>query len=117
MKLLKISFLLSIFIVNFSVCGAQNKKPKKTIEQKSIEMTKKLSKEVKLTPAQETKATSINTSYLKQKKVLDAKIKQIEIKKKKLKKQRKAEMNKILTTSQKEKLALIKKRKDRRKKK
>ena len=96
--------MLTLFLLAMSVCQAQSKKPKKTLEQKSIEMTKKLSKEVKLNKQQILEARAIYLAYLKDKAKLEDKIDD-------LKKGKKIKINALLTTEQKEKKEIAKKKK------
>ena len=103
MNLLKLSLLSTVFIATISICSAQAKQ-KKTLEQKSIEMTTKLKKELKLTNAQTEKITPIYLAYLKEKKVLEDKISA-------LKKERNTKINEILTDDQKKKNDALKKKK------
>ena len=103
MKLLK-STLLLILLISVSLCNAQNKKPKKDAEQKSVEMTAKLSKEVKLTKAQSNEIKAIYLDYLKKKEFLEDKIDA-------LKKERNSKIDLLLTDDQKKKKASLKKKK------
>lgn len=103
MKKIKNSLLILLILAN-TASYAQNKKPKKTLEQKSVGMTTKLHKEVKLTKAQSKEITAINLAYLKEKEILDAKLKAI-------KKNRNKKINVILTDEQKKKKEELKKKK------
>lgn len=103
-KLLRLSVLLSLFMLTFSICNAQKNKPKKTPEQKSVEMTAKLSKDVKLTKAQATKIKAVYLEYIKEKEALEEKIDA-------LKKERNEKINVVLTDDQKKKREALKKKK------
>ncbi len=116
MKLLKLSVLLTLFLFTVSICNAQSKKSKKTLEQKSSEMTGKLNKEVNLTATQISKVKAINTSYLERKKMLDDKIDALKKGKKKLKKERNTKIDTVLTDKQKKKRETLKKKKAKKKK-
>lgn len=117
MNLLKSIILLTVLSVFISICGAQNKKTKKTLEEKALEMTMKLDKDIPLSKEQKVKITATNVSYLKEKKILDTKIKTIEQEKKKLKKAKKLQIENLLTATQKKKKEELKKKKSKKKKK
>jgi hypothetical protein len=95
---------LSIALTMCFICNAQTKKQKKTLEQKSAEMTAELAKELKLTKPQKEKVKAIYLDYLKEKEVLEAKIDA-------LKKARKEKINNLLTDEQKKKQEALKKKK------
>ncbi len=96
--------LFSVLFFFATVCSAQKKKPKKTKEQKSIEMTNELNKEVKLTKAQHEKIKSINLDYLTEKEAIENRLDE-------LKKAKKNKINAILTDEQKKKREALKKKK------
>jgi hypothetical protein len=104
-------------MITASVCNAQDKQSKKTIAEKSTEMTEKLTKQVKLSEEQQTKVKTIYTSYLAKKKVLDNKKEELKKEEKKLKKERNIKLNKVLTEEQLKKKAALKKKKKSKKKK
>lgn len=117
MNLFKQYALLLAFVMTFSVNYAQDNKPKKTVDQKSNELTEKLNKEVKLSKEQISKIKAINTTYIEKKEVLDEKIAVIENEKDKLKKENKAKIDAILTDDQKKKKNALEAKKDAEKKK
>ena len=116
MKTLQLGILLSIIILSTSIGQAQNQKPIKTMEEKSVSMTEKLDKKVKLNDNQKPKVIAINSAYIKSKKELDDKIKSLENSKKELKKKRNEKINTILTEEQKKQLEASKKKKKKKKK-
>jgi hypothetical protein len=101
--------LILVFTFSFSVSNAQDKKPKKTLKEKSIAMAVKLNKEVKLTKDQLIKVKAINDVYLKQKQTLSKELKQ-------LKKEYKTKIEALLTEEQKQKKETLKKKKNKKEK-
>ncbi|MCB0401262.1 MAG: hypothetical protein KDD41_04210 [Flavobacteriales bacterium] len=96
--------LLSSLVSVATLCSAQKKKPKKTLEQKSVEMTTKLSKEVKLTKEQQVQIKAIYLNFLTEKEALDNRMKE-------LKKAKKKKVDEILTDEQRKKREELKKKK------
>ncbi len=105
----------TVLLMSVLVCRAQEKKAKKTPEQKAIKQTEKITKELKLNKEQQLKVKSINIEYYKKKDVLDEKIDVLEKEKDKLKKERKANIEGVLTTEQKNKKEALKKKKKKKK--
>lgn len=103
--------LLTMFIVFTSICNAQDAKTKKTVEQKSTEMTEKLTEELQLTASQKASVKSINDSYVKNKRIIDDKIESLKKAKNELKKERNDRINEILTEEQRKKHEALKKKK------
>lgn len=117
MNLFKQYALLLAFVMTISVNYAQDNKPKKTVDQKSNELTDKLNKEVKLSKEQIIKIKAINTTYIEKKEILDEKIDVIENEKDKLKNENKTKIDAILTADQKKKKNALEAKKDAEKKK
>ena len=102
MNITKSILIISAFSAT-SLCSAQSKNSTEKLEQKSIEKTQALHKEVNLTKAQTEKINSINLDYLTAKKELEAKLKA-------LKKAKTKKINAVLTDEQKKKLESLKKK-------
>ena len=98
------STLIILALSATSLCSAQSKTSTDKLEQKSIEKTQNLHKDVKLTKVQTEKINAINLEYLTAKQVLDNKMKA-------LKKGKNKKINAVLTDDQKKKLEELKKKK------
>lgn len=98
------STLIILALSATSFCSAQSKNKTDKLEQKSIEKTQNLNKDVKLTKVQTEKINAINLEYLTAKQVLDNKMKA-------LKKVKNKKINSVLTDDQKKKLEELKKKK------
>lgn len=109
--------VLFVFIlISFSVFAfGQEKKEKKSIEEKSSEATQELSKDLKLTKDQEAKIKDFYFEYFKEKEIISEKIKKLENDKKKIKTTRNLKIENVLTEEQKKELAVQKKKKKRKK--
>jgi len=100
--------IIVLMLVSTSLCFGQKEEVKKTIEEKSVEMTEELKKELKLSDEQFIKAKLIYVDYLTQKEELSNKIKLLEKQKKELKSIRNSKVKEILNTEQKNKIELQK---------
>lgn len=111
MRLVIIALMLGLT----SFCYAQNDESKKSVEQKSVELADELKKELSLSNEQHEKVKLIYVKYLKEKKELNAKIKELEKLKKAIKSDRNSMINNVLTSEQKKELEKQKNKKKRKK--
>lgn len=116
MKTLNKTLFFITFLISLSGFS-QDKKPTKTVAEKSKSKTDKLDDIVKLSPDQKNKINAINYQYIEEVSVIDNKIKELKKAKKNLKNTNNLKIDTILTSNQKTKLEAEKKKKKHQKKK